>query len=84
MKVNREQASHFKTVVGHYRCSPEEVTEMKAAYERDPEGAAICFAAIAAEVILINGPEQPEHSINGEQFLKIGETARQLQEAGEP
>ena len=80
MKVNRKEAAYFNRVVGHYGCSPEEVVEMKAAYERDPEGAAMCFAAIAFHVDQMAGPaHEPEHTLTGEQFLKLGEVAREMQ-----
>ena len=80
MKVNKEQASHFRKAVGHYQCTPEEVILMKAAYEADPEGAAICFAAIAFHVDLVTGPvAETERTITGEQFLKLGELSRELE-----
>lgn len=84
MKVNKEKASHFNKAVGHYQCPPEEVAEMKAAYERDPEGAAVCFAAIAFHVDQMTGPAiEPEHTLTGEQFLKLGELSRETESADE-
>lgn len=82
MKVNKEQASNFNEGVRHYQCTPEEVAEMKAAYERDPDGAAICFAAIAFHVDLVTGPAAAtERTITGEQFLKLGALSRELEPA---
>jgi hypothetical protein len=53
---------------------------MKAAYERDPEGAAICFAAIAAHLDLVAAPTaEPEHTLTGEQFLKLGVVAKEME-----
>ncbi|HKQ24113.1 MAG TPA: hypothetical protein VJT81_06690 [Burkholderiales bacterium] len=85
MKVNREEAANFAKAVGHYQVQLDEVLLMKAAYERDHEGAAICFAAIAFHVDRMTArPLEKESSINGEQFLKLGAMARELEkERGE-
>lgn len=80
MKVNRKQASHFQLVVGRYQCSPEEVEDMKAAYERDPEGAAMCFAELAAQIERMDaGAVEAERSLDGEQFLRLGRIAREME-----
>jgi hypothetical protein len=80
MKVGKEQAEHFRAVVAHYQCPPDEVELMKAAYERDPEGAAVCFAALAEHVArMADPPATGERVLNGEQFLHLGEVAREME-----
>lgn len=80
MKVNKEQAIHFNKTAHFYQCPPEEVVEMKAAYERDPESAAICFAEMAAHVDLVVAQvAEHERALTGEQFLKLGRLAREME-----
>jgi hypothetical protein len=80
IKVSKEQAKHFKAVVAYYQCPPEEVEVMRAAYESDPGSAAACFAAIAAHIEVMAGPVvPPENSITGEQFLRMGVVAKEME-----
>ena len=80
MKVSKEAADHFNKAARFYRCPPEEVELMRAAYEDEPEGAAICFAAIAAHVDRVSAPAvEVEHTLTGPQFLKLGLVAKEME-----
>ena len=80
IKVGKEQAGNFKTAVAHYQCPPDEVELMKAAYERDPECAAACFAALAGHVARMAPlAATSERVLTGEQFLRLGVVAREMQ-----
>jgi hypothetical protein len=80
LKVTKEQAEHFRAAVAYYQCAVDEVALMRAAYQGDSEGAAVCFAALAAQIErMAVASIQDERVLTGEQFLKLGVLAKQME-----
>lgn len=48
--VSNDFSNKFSSVAAHYRCSPEEIEEMKALVQKDYEGAKLSYSAMNRDI----------------------------------